>query len=1073
MAESFPIPFGRYQLIERLAIGGMAELFIATSPGEHGFEKKVVIKRLLPHLNLDPTYNAMFVDEAKLTARLVHPKIAQTFELAREGDMLFIAMEYVEGIDVLALLRECAQQRRRIDPALAAWICHEVLDALDYAHHLVDDAGTSFNIVHRDISPSNVLLSSRGDVKLVDFGIARAADPQRSHKTKSGTLKGKYGYMSPEQVIEQPLDQRSDLFSVGVVLAELLTGRRLFAAANELDVLLMVRDARLTRLDKYGSDLDPALQELVRKALRKNPDDRWSSAAEFRDAINEWLFETRNRVTAKTVGDFVSEIKEAMAMRRSEAAAMDAIETAVLDEALPPAMIVDKPPPRQYSRAPSQADGIPIVLESGVELGGDSMPVVSVSYDESRGQRAPSEIDLSMVDSAPIALPVTSRHRRPDPVEVRLAQAEAAANALLARDVSGSVVVAPPPVQVASGTHVSAPATSPPPYRGEPIMPGEGRGHLRGVAQAAHLARSEREPSLDQALDRALEQARGQASDQVRDPLEVRGARRAGPRGETFNARGPARPGPSSELDDALDALDALDAPPPARPGRGAAEAPEGREAARSSSLHALRGQPAEVAPQPAEGRSNTRGALGAQQGEPASPVQGRSNTPPVTIHSLPPRPEPAAPSDPRGNLRGLAWGEPAEPPYTPPAPPSTGRSNTRSSLATPESPESRDPRDPRQTRDPRQVMSAAAQAAPTAPIPTMPNPMPGAMPNAMPGALPGPMPGALPSSGAGLPPRPGAGTRTAMHPPAAAAPPLDATAYPSIAAAMGAIVPMEPDPSSRDFDGKTVHPGRRSADLAMPSPDELARKRPPTPPPLGDIQDNPDDSGDFSAISPLRVLFRLMLARSTGLLVVAIGGIKKEVYVRDGQPEYVSSNVASELFGSYLVTKGVLSDGELAMALAMMPHYGGRLGDTLVGLGLLKPLEVFRHLTRQVRTKLIDVCTWNKGTFAWYANRENAREAFPLDFNAFEILGAGAMALPDDVVDAWLARNSHARLRAVKQRRLGPDRFEVKGLLELFDFLDGRRTVGDLVELQPDRSERLRVGRMLCLLEACDMAKA
>ena len=136
-----------------------------------------------------------------------------------------------------------------------------------------------------------------------------------------------------------------------------------------------------------------------------------------------------------------------------------------------------------------------------------------------------------------------------------------------------------------------------------------------------------------------------------------------------------------------------------------------------------------------------------------------------------------------------------------------------------------------------------------------------------------------------------------------------------------------------------------------------------------------PDDAGDFSLTSPLRVLFRLMTARATGLLVVAVGGIKKEIYVRDGQPEYVSSNVASELFGNYLVTKGVLSDGELAMALAMMPHYGGKLGDTLVGLGLLKPLEVFRHLTRQVRTKIIDVCTWNKGGFAWYAGpREPAR---------------------------------------------------------------------------------------------------
>src|SRR3954469_164525 len=198
----FPIRFGRYHLVERLAVGGMAELFVATAPGEHVFQKKVVIKRLLPHLIGDDTYKAMFIDEAKLTARLVHPKIAQTFELGKVDDLLYIAMEYVDGIDVLALLREFAQRRRRVDHQLAAWIAHEVLDALDYAHNLTEEQGKPLGIVHRDISPSNILLSVRGDIKLVDFGIARATDPDRAHKSKSGTLKGKYGYMSPEQVIE-------------------------------------------------------------------------------------------------------------------------------------------------------------------------------------------------------------------------------------------------------------------------------------------------------------------------------------------------------------------------------------------------------------------------------------------------------------------------------------------------------------------------------------------------------------------------------------------------------------------------------------------------------------------------------------------------------------------------------------------------------------------------------------------------------------------------------------------------------------------------------------------------------
>src|SRR3569623_54293 len=275
-------------------MGGMAELFVAPSPGEHGFQKRVVIKRLLPHLGAEDTYKNMFIDEAKLTARLVHPKIAQTFELGRVDNDLFIAMEYVEGIDVLALLREYAQRRRRVEPQLAAWIAHEVLDALDYAHNARAEQGRPLGIVHRDISPSNVLLSTRGDVKLVDFGIARAKDPDRAHKSKTGTLKGKYGYMSPEQVIEMPLDGRSDVFSVGVVLAERVTGRRLFAAPNELDVLLMARDAKLGRFDKYGGDIEAGLQAIVRKALKKSLDERFASAAAFRDAIAEWLFEHRH-----------------------------------------------------------------------------------------------------------------------------------------------------------------------------------------------------------------------------------------------------------------------------------------------------------------------------------------------------------------------------------------------------------------------------------------------------------------------------------------------------------------------------------------------------------------------------------------------------------------------------------------------------------------------------------------------------------------------------------------------------------------------------------------------------------
>jgi serine/threonine protein kinase len=757
----FPIGFGRYQLVERLAVGGMAELFIATAPGEHGFTKKVVIKRLLPHLVGDDTYNAMFIDEAKLTARLVHPKIAQTFELGKVDDALFIAMEYIDGIDVLALLREFAARRRRVDQHLAAWIAHEVLDALDYAHNIRTDDGAVLGIVHRDISPSNVLLSVRGDIKLVDFGIARQQDPDRAHKSKSGTLKGKYGYMSPEQVIEQPLDARSDVFSVGVVLAELLTGRRLFAAANELDVLLMVRDAKLTRYDKYGADIEAGLSEIVRRSLKKSLDERWQSAAAFRDAIAEWLFVNRHRVTPKVVSDVVGDLHDAVIERRSKQINSD---TAVLEDVA-------------IGRAPSE-DGSPIIVVEG----SDNMPNISVSYEQEE------------------------------------------------------------------------------PHPGRAISVSE----LAASASSAVSATSKR--------------------------------------AETVSAR-PA--GKSVQV-------------PPVGAGPTATRAP-------------------------------------------TSPVVGRA----PTGTAGPARARTAAGSAPR-------------------------RSGFEKDDAVVEVPIA-------------DTISAAVEAI------TLPD--------------------------------------------------LDPNRL--------------EDSQMRAFDDLTEEPAARSREIKLPSAEEVARKRPPTPPALADIAEPPDDAGEFHTTSPLRVLFRLMTARATGLLVVAIGGIKKEIYVRDGQPEYVSSNVASELFGNYLVTKGVLSDGELAMALAMMPHYGGKLGDTLVGLGLLKPLEVFRHLTRQVRSKIIDVCTWNKGGFGWYAGRENPREAFPLDFNAFEILGAGAMALSDDHIESWIAKNGSLKLRASRTRRVGPERFEVKGLVALCDLLDGKRTVADLVEVEVERPERLKVGRMLCLLEACDLARA
>jgi serine/threonine-protein kinase len=235
-----PKQIGRYQILDRLATGGMAELFKATLTGEHGFEKLVVIKKILPHLAKDKSFVEMFIDEARITAQLDHRHIVQVFELDYDAGTPFIAMQYVDGLDVLALLRECARAQIRLPAELAALIARDVLDALDYAHNAIAADGKPLRVIHRDISPGNVLLSWRGDVKLTDFGIARAAE--RRHKTETGTLKCKYGYMSPEQISGGEVDPRSDLFSAGILLAEMVMARRLFTSTNDLDILLMVRD---------------------------------------------------------------------------------------------------------------------------------------------------------------------------------------------------------------------------------------------------------------------------------------------------------------------------------------------------------------------------------------------------------------------------------------------------------------------------------------------------------------------------------------------------------------------------------------------------------------------------------------------------------------------------------------------------------------------------------------------------------------------------------------------------------------------------------------------------------------
>jgi eukaryotic-like serine/threonine-protein kinase len=617
-----PCGFGRYQLLERLAVGGMAEIFRARVSGDHGFEKILVIKRILPHLAVDPDFLAMFIDEAKLQCTLQHPKIVQVLEFGQADGQYYMALEYVDGMDALALLRACAHKRQRMPVRLAVHIASDVLDALDFAHAKAGADGKLLGVVHRDVSPSNIFISRRGDVKLGDFGIARASEKERQSKTQAGTLKGKYGYMAPEQVVGADVDGRADQFAVGIVLSEMLMGRRLFTAPNDLDVLLMVRDARLDRLEKHGADIPPPLRTVLNKILSRDPDGRFPTAAAARDALQEFLFEARQRVTANDLGVFLAQNMD--------------------------------------TKAPAVLPG-----ESGL------------------------------------------------------------------------------------------------------IMIGE---NTRAKAKEA-------------------------------------------------------------------------------------------------------------------------------------------------------------------------------------------------------------------------QAMRAAVRAA-----------------------------------------------------------------------------AQEPAVINRAQEIADSGPFIEEASMSAPAPAEVKRAAPPT----GDA----DLFGEFGEMTPARLFARLASERATGQLVVERGPVTKEIYLVDGAPEFVSSNVPSERFGEYLVQKGVISPGELSMALAILPRFQGKLGDTLVGLSLLRPLEVFRHLTRQVREKIIDVFSWADGRYKFYRGRVNQREAFPLGLDAFEILGAGVAGMTLATLRARLDHLADKKVRRIERARPTPEHFRVgAGPRELWQRLDGKRSVSEWMKRYEQPEQLLTLCRTLYLLVESDLA--
>jgi len=294
--------FGNYYLMEKIAVGGMAELFKARQRGVHDFQKIVAIKRILPHLSDNDEFVRMFIDEAKLAAQLTHPNIAQIFDLGRVSGFYYIAMEFVDGRDLRSMLRKVREFGVPFPEPIAAFVVMKIAGALDYAHRKRGMDDRELKLVHRDVSPQNVLISSEGAVKLVDFGIAKAAT--KSTQTVAGALKGKLLYMSPEQALGQPLDHRSDIFSLGLVLFELLTGERCFQADSELGVLEKVRMGRVAGVRTLNPKVSDGMVAILDRALAKELDRRYGSARLMERDLRALLVKAGIEVGESDVAEF-------------------------------------------------------------------------------------------------------------------------------------------------------------------------------------------------------------------------------------------------------------------------------------------------------------------------------------------------------------------------------------------------------------------------------------------------------------------------------------------------------------------------------------------------------------------------------------------------------------------------------------------------------------------------------------------------------------------------------------------------------------------------------------------------
>ncbi|MDJ0765416.1 MAG: serine/threonine-protein kinase [Myxococcota bacterium] len=296
----------KYRVIRKLDSGGMAEIFLGEAESIEGFKKRVAIKRVLPHLVENRKFLAMFLDEARLSLRFNNANVVQTFDIGRSGNTYFVVMEYVDGTNLKRVVEHLRNSGQRLPVELAVFIAIEVCRGLSYAHNFKDQAGNPLGIVHRDVSPPNVLLSKQGEVKIVDFGLAKATS--QLEETDPGVVKGKFAYLAPEAARGEVVDHRADIFACGIILYEMLSGKRLFLGKSDVQTIELVRNAKVPSITSINPEVPAQLEQIVRKALALNPKDRYQGCHELAEILAGFLFEYGRRVTSFDLQRFVQTI---------------------------------------------------------------------------------------------------------------------------------------------------------------------------------------------------------------------------------------------------------------------------------------------------------------------------------------------------------------------------------------------------------------------------------------------------------------------------------------------------------------------------------------------------------------------------------------------------------------------------------------------------------------------------------------------------------------------------------------------------------------------------------------------